>query len=435
MGISRRDFLGASLAVMSGSLWPTLKPAWAQNAADILDEPQFDFSDAEKKRLRLLMSKNLLRITPVASIPEGQPLRHLGWPVATQLPSGRMVVVYQRAGGHGDDDPSPEAGTFVLYSDDDGKTWQPNPPLRLGGTRGMNCIGHASVGNNPNHRLIACSDRMVYLSDDSGQSWREHPHTFDGLLEGAPHTGPNMVLHPEFGLTVAFGQQTGKSGRNFLLRSLDAGETWQQRIWINDQPARDYEPTLATWGPGHMVTLGRETREDFAVGPDGWAYTQHVYRHQSGARFEDVQFVTARTNIVGNQAVPIGGNDTGEVIYNPVSRRIEMLQSARNGGGPGKVGSTLIEDKDKQISSLNLYSIDPEALLAGSSEWRFDCTVIERIGYSMKGNKDGLHPGGSVVDTTHNVQHIFVYAGWRRSPASIFMISRSLETDKMRLEG
>jgi len=129
--------------------------------------------------------------------------------------------------------------------------------------------------------------------------------------------------------------------------------------------------------------------------------------------------------------MPIARGHTAEVIYNPVTERIEMLHSHRWGGGQNSTGTTIPDRAEDEVSTLNLWSIDPDALLRGDARWQFDGTLLKRRGFSRRGNKDGLHPGGSIVDRNRNMQHIFIYAGWRRAPASIFRISRTLDTPKL----
>lgn len=444
---SRRDFIKTSALLAIAPVLPQI--VRAQNAgAPASPKPlpslkeQLGLTTAYRKWLGALRGKKLLGITPVVSAPEGE-VNHLGFPVATRLSDGRAVVVFQRAKGghiqagvwHGAGLP---AGRYAITSDDL-QQWHPANPFdtraRLSDPDGMHCVG---VARRPDggERVVAIASgapRGIYLSDDRGETWRTAQGALDGLLDGAAHCGPRLIAHPEFGIVAAFGQQKKPTGRrNWLVRSLDAGETWEQRVWENTKPARSVEPSLATWGDGHMVMVTREYIKDFAINEDGYyCHTQHVYKHEKGAKFSEVKFTTARTNIAGNPAFGFDCHDTAEVIYNPVTRRIECIQSHRRGGGEGRTGKVIEKNPAKKINTLNLWSIAPDELLAGSSKWRFECTLVEREGYSRNSERDGMHPGGSVIDEAAGMQHIFIYAGWRRKPCSIFRVSRTLDTPKL----
>ena len=111
--------------------------------------------------------------------------------------------------------------------------------------------------------------------------------------------------------------------------------------------------------------------------------------------------------------------------------------------------------------TLNLWSIDPNEMLAGKSMWRFEGTLLARRGthVSVKQNlelpgfsdfkarylkgdvndnylraaaADGMHPGGSVVDMKNKVEHVFIYLGFTMGPSGIFRVTRTLDTSKLR---
>ncbi|MCC5840869.1 MAG: hypothetical protein JJT96_12175 [Opitutales bacterium] len=420
----------------------------ASSLADVslpLDERslwELDFPVKEQHRLAALIERGVLDIAMVAQAPLSDTHTHLGWPVATQLPSGRIVVVFRQRDGHNGSD---EGDRWVIYTDDL-ETWHPtgvitNKELRLGESSGMYAVDWAPRPDNGEPRLVILNGDTdfpekrfrAYLSEDEGVTWTETA-PFSANLLHAQNTGPRMARHPVFGLVGALGQ--GINRENFLVRTLDAGLTWEERIWINSEDTRPREPALATWGPGHMIMLSREYTE-FGYGGDPtrkyFYLTQHVYAYDEGDSFQDVNFTTVSSNIAGNGATtsePLGrsSQDTADVYFNPVTGRMEMLQSHRWGTGGYEPEHTLAETLQEERSSLNIWSIDPDDLLAGSSTWRFDGTLIERIGNARPGHKDGLHPGGSVLDFARGQQHIFVYAGWRRGPASIYRISRTLDT-------
>ncbi|MCC5841548.1 MAG: hypothetical protein JJT96_15645 [Opitutales bacterium] len=411
---------------------------------------ELDFPVKEQHRLAALIDRGVLEIATVAQVPLSETHTHLGWPVATHLPNGRIVVVFRQRDGHNGSD---EGDRWVIYSDDL-ETWHPagvleDKALRLSDSYGMHAIGWAPRPDNGEPRLVLAVGntpapgftKVVYLSDDAGETWMG-PTSLNPVIPVGNQTGPNLIQHPVFGLLASWGQPgmqpfdpSGPRG-NYLTRTLDAGLTWETREWINTEPSLPIEPAIATWGPGHMVILARDYSE-FGYGDDPerkyFYLSQHVYTYEEGHTFQDVNFTTVASNIAGNGATtsePPGRNsqDTADVFFNPVTGRVEMLQSHRWGTGGPDTEHTLAETLLEERSSLNLWSIDPDDLLAGSTQWRFDGTLIERIGYARPGNKDGLHPGGSVLDFARGQQHIFVYAGWRRGPTSIYRISRTLDT-------
>jgi hypothetical protein len=449
----------------------------------ILTDADLSLPAEEQTRLSRLMDEDAYDLSLVVRAGADDYYKHLGWPVATMLPNGKVFVMFkQKSGHHGAEDADPgnniTAGGRRVISSTDLINWSPSDALknavaRIGDSTGMHAIGWApnpdadhprlvvlngySTQTNAEDNATAESTNRVYVSDDEGASWTKYlpfgETRAQGPLAVAPHAGPDLVRHPHFGLVGTFGQQTASDRTNpanrkvFLVRSTDAGVTWDVHAWTNQAQARSVEPALATWGDGHMVMITREYT-DYGYGGDParkyFRATQHVYKYEPGHQFTDVQFTTASTNIIGNGAATndaesdnlLGRSslDTAEVIYNPVSGRIEAIQSHRWGGGGLKTTSTLYTPKSnpRRRNSINLWSIDPQDLLDGKSTWRFDGTLLERSGYSAKGDKDGMHPGGSIVDTTRGRQHIFIYAGVRASPAGIYRVSRPLDTDAWR---
>jgi hypothetical protein len=118
--------------------------------------------------------------------------------------------------------------------------------------------------------------------------------------------------------------------------------------------------------------------------------------------------------------------DTVDVCFNPMTRRIEVVASDRN----GEAG--LGDANPRDCNSLGLWSIDPAALRAGSSVWRFECTLLRRRGLAHLEQTDGMHPGGAVLDPDRGVQHIFIYAGASRmGPSGIYRVTRTLDTPRL----
>ena len=88
--------------------------------------------------------------------------------------------------------------------------------------------------------------------------------------------------------------------------------------------------------------------------------------------------------------------------------------------------------------TLNLWSIAPNRLMAGSGQWRFDGTLLRSEGREhdrnnpLKRDRDEMHPGGTIIDEERGVQYIYVYLSHFTGPAGIFQIKRTLNTEALR---
>lgn len=466
---NRRGVLGSILALLGSSFLSFSKPKDYKNdnsnsfgggsnicniSNDASFEEQLPLSNDEIIRFEIESNLDLShKINTIPSPDSTSSVNHLGWPVAVKLSTGRIIMVYLRQISHGGGD-SVFAGRYVTRSDDL-VSWNPPHPWpsmagRIGPSLGLHAIGKIELPNGIERVIILTSEKEFFYSDDQGESWILETGAFEGMLDGSVEIGPNLINHTDFGLLGVFGQEFGSNTqrRNYIVRTLD-GFNWEERVWINSKIARSVEPALATWGAGHMVMIAREFNDSFG-NPDNryYYYTQHVYRHEN-CSFEEVNFSTARTNIRGNAIIPKAAHDTAEVKFNPVTNRIEVIQSHRLGGGLGNTGNSAWVDSntytgyyevnntplsydENPVCTLNIWSISPNDLLEGSSDWRFDGTLLKVKGYSGNSCRDGFHPGGSIVDSENNKQHIFIFSGVRAGPSSIFRISRTLNTDSWR---
>ena len=89
--------------------------------------------------------------------------------------------------------------------------------------------------------------------------------------------------------------------------------------------------------------------------------------------------------------------------------------------------------------TINLWSISPADLRAGRGEWRFDGTLLRSEGREhqryrglAETGRDGMHPGGTVIDAEKGVQYIYIYLGFFEGPAGVFQVKRTLDTDALR---
>ena len=113
---------------------------------------------------------------------------------------------------------------------------------------------------------------------------------------------------------------------------------------------------------------------------------------------------------------PVGLVDTPDVNYNPVTGRLEAAAPHRLGGGPGPQGKM----------KVNLYSIAHADLAAGSTEWRYDGTLVRYR--DLFGQSDGFNVVGSVVDVEQGTKFFHVWGGDCTGRAGIYQYSVSLDT-------
>ena len=308
------------------------------------------------------------------------------------------------------------------------------------GSSGDTIGGMMNIGTNNNDEFILRYKGMA-ISDDGGQNWALSEGAFDNCnTTDSEGMGPIIINHPVFGLMMFNGSDADEEGtppwKAYIRRSTDDGFTWDDISWDTSKDGDyDYtwpkEPAALTWGPGHILLISRDHSSEFPDDGRTWAMSQHLYKYESGDTFSasDIVFETQRSNIEGNLWDNIWANDTADVSYNPVTGRIEVLHCARFGGGPGYDGNNTEVAKE----TLNIWSIDPDELLAGSNVWRFEGTMLVRNDRHSPATKiDGLHPGSAVIDEDNDLQHIYVYAGGHcGEEVGVFQIDRTLNTGQL----
>lgn len=400
--------------------------------------------------LDVAAERDIMKVKPVV-LPEGENFLgdnfHLGWPVAAMV--GDTIIVHARRRiyhsasaacqaiyPHNNDEYSSE---FFCRSTDAGKTWGPmidTDPL-FDNSGGTSVGGMLNIGTNE-YGDFFIKGAGAALSDDGGKNWALYENAFAGCQTDDWEMGPRVVNHPVFGMLMFNSSNEPlypPPYHTYIRRSQDGGLTWDNISWNTSMGGTNYtlpmEPAAVTWGPGHILLLSREHSQTVADDGKTWAMSQHVYEYESGDGFNtnDMVFTTQRSNIEGNRNAGRAANDTADLAYNPVTGRIEALQSARYGGGPGYDGNS----QEVEMSTLNLWSISPDELLAGSNRWRFEGTLLLRNDHHSPGfRNDGLHPGGAVVDANNGVQHIYIYAGGHCAERNgVFQIDRTLNTGQL----
>ncbi len=416
----------------------------------LLDMEDYLLNISDKQRLKLEegLADKLFELKPV-HLPEGDKLVgrnwHFGHPVSTIVDD--TIVLCTNSGPCHDWGKSDrirdglEANyDLVSTSSDGGKSW--TVPQRLvkyktddKQTMGSMCaIGTTSEGN-----LIQVSKLGCYRSDDKGKSWEylSGAFTAEQVSPGPSCTMGPKLIETSYGMTGFQGltrRDCSRPGELWLRYSRDEGNTWQQTHQVLPVETSIHGEPAALMYQGSLIILAR-IWSDASYDADEGTYRYGQFWSKNGR----LPVSSALTNIKATEAVadmaPVAGltksagfgpwsQDTPELIYNPVSKRIEAVVTNRCGGGQGY-------EQDMTVCTLNLWSIDPQELLSGGSEWIFEGTLLERDIVDTPKFHDGMHPAGGVVDLKNNQHHIFVYMGYYDGPAGIFRISISLDTPKV----
>jgi hypothetical protein len=459
--LRRRYFLKLTGSVLAGSVLPT---GLARAESAMTHDPCAYPNETVQSYLQLDAENQpperagMLEIHPVV-LPEGDLLKgnngHFGWPVATRADEG-IVVVFHRKPQHwgieGHSLPGDEHTTraAVTFSTDGCRTWSdPTAIERFADEPVEDCrLGFGNtIRTLPDGSVLVVTTYGVFRSEDCGRTWEHLQGAFGKTQLQGPRTnnGPRLCFHPEWGI-IAPGHAVARAnpGRYekttteegtpwippeiWLRYSREGGRTWSERKQELPDFASCVEPAMTNY-EGALVVIGRcHGRESFDPESRLWHYVQLVSPDGKEPFEAELTTITA-TDVEGREWHGPWAQDTVDVAYNPVSRRLEVVATNRNGGGPPN------EHAVKGMS-LNLWSIDPHALLGGSADWRFEGTLVQRLG-RMTDGFDGMHPGGAVIDEAAGVQHIFCYAGFgsyrfvepdRRGIAGIFRITRTLNT-------
>ena len=385
-------------------------------------------SAAEKERLSDLETKGIMKVRPVA-LPMGPHLKgnnnHLGWPVGIKVGRTLLCVYHQTQCHHGGKQLATDSSrAVVVRSTDGGKTWSEPIDIRQFGTSKKalvmnfgNCFG---VIDN---KVFLASKYGLYRSEDEGKTWTLIPGALTQEQTGHKYTdnfGPRMVVHPDKGLVIPVGVE--QSPYIDMYSSKDEGLTWtHERVKLSDR-IHPLEPT-AIYHEGHFIFLSRNHTLPLRF-HRGLRKTQHPAMLVSDTGWFPMKHQNL-TNISSYR-----WPDTTDVDFNPVTKRFEAVVTNRNGGA-GKD-----EKNEEHEQTVNLWSISKEDMYAGrADQWRFEGTLLRfksgMLNISAE-DIDAAHPGGAVIDEAEGLQHIFIYCGRYSTPAGIYRISRTLDTDKLR---
>ena len=385
-------------------------------------------SESEKRRLSYLEDRGIVTIRPVA-LPEGTYLigenSHLGWPVGIKVGNILLCVYHQELCHHGGqryDAGSSDA--VIVRSEDNGRTWSDPIDIRSFGVndepmsiREMNSLAVM------NGKVFLASTYGVYVSRDEGLTWELMPGALTVKQTGAEAmggAGPRMIVHPQRGLVVAGGVRDLPCLDIF--NSKDEGNTWiHERFELSDT-IHPMEPTFM-YHEGHLIFVSRNHQLPFR-------FHQALHEPQRPVMMVSDTGWFPMTHQKVTNISSWRWPDTTDVDFNPVTERFEAVVTNRNGG---------VEEHERDESNeqtVNLWSLSKEEMYAGrADQWRFEGTLL-RLPSVMRevhpNDIDAGHPGGAVIDEEEGVQHVFIYCGRYSTPAGVYRITRTLETERLR---
>ena len=403
-----------------------------------------NMSAAQLEKLNEGKRRGLLELTPLV-LPEGEYVvgknTHFGWPIATQA-GDTIVVIYLRRRSHFvapqfDEDSS---GMMMIRSLDRGRTWSKPIDLRQHFRQNDGSLPYysksESIATTSDGAIVVGHQGGTCRSDDQGKTWNHFAHNFRKTLEPGVRSRmnyPRMIEHPEYGLVRMDGTllkpefpgwpDTGQ--RMHAGFSRDGGRTWQDEL--HEVPIGGSAEPAMLLHDGALFMVGRPHD---VVAYDGKSHTTRYIQYWSKTGWFplEAKLTNMRTTDRPKSGRPGKGLDTVDLSFNAITKRLEVVATDRMGGG--------VEGRFWEVPfSLNLWSIDPKAMLAGSADWRFEGCLFERRASMTLNNQckmsDGCHPAAAVIDPQERVQHIFIYLGSPSGPAGIFHLKRTLDTPKL----
>ena len=386
-------------------------------------------SEAQLATLDEGRKQGLIELAPV-SLPVDPPgdNDHYGWPDGARV-DDTIIVVYRRLPGHKSREVSGQADehtsySMVVRSTDDGRTWSKPFDLRqvmdpadrvrggiiplshrykFGLKKPISNLGYklhlSAIGTTRDGGVVVIGSHGVFRTDDKGLTWTHFSEAFREDHHEGPmvFVGPRIIDHPRHGLLL-FAHETfyknhapGKIERRLgVYRSRDGGGDWEN-IGVDVPDWCEPGSPNAILYDDAVLLMGRNLKSRRLV--------QLWYRPGEPVKAKD-------TNLASEASV-----DTSDLMFNPVTRRFEVVQS------------------DRSEMSVNLFSIAAKDW--DTAKWRLEARLFKRAG-SFYSTADGFHTGGAVIDEERGVQHIFFYSGHPGGPAGVFRLTRTLDTPKLR---
>lgn len=390
----------------------------------------------EIERIESLETAGIMELSPVA-LPAGANLRtnnwHFGWPVS-MMQDDTICVFFSVKHDHHGSGRVPDENVILdamIRSTDRGQSWSSIIDMSEYKPDGQNTIAGMRAVGVIDGTMYFAGRSGVYRSESKGETWQylENSFTPAQISHKTINYGPSIVKHEDYGLLMAL----NNSKELQLFYSRDKGETWKVKTQQMEPELRVHgEPTIIEH-KGALIMLARAYGSK-AYNENKKLFSYSQFWSEDGSLPFKYKLTNIHTTDIAEQLAVLAGErkskafgfwsqDTTDLIYNPFTKRLEAVITNRTGGGPG--------NEKEACQSLNLWSISPEALLAGDSEWRFEGTLLKRRTFDSAKFFDGMHPAGTSVDLKNKKQHIFVYLGYYNGPTGIFQLTRTLDTPEV----
>jgi hypothetical protein len=333
----------------------------------------------------------------IVIIPEGENYTpgnySFGYPVAAMVDS-TIVLSTQRKLVPGQIDDNSGKGQFCIISDNYGKDWGDFTELQQLQPYGY-AVGELSCIGTFDNKFIQKAFGVL-VSEDKGDTWLSSARAFKYALqdwESYGYNTPQIINHPEFGLIFFTGTNESQNSISIFV-SIDNGLSWKDTLTNHTgvDEISCISPSAMLFDDGSILI----------VASDGINMVQYFYKYEAGDTYMDITFEVEVIENIHNST-----GDFADLILNPVNGRIEMIE-----------GNSLV---------LRLWSISPDEIVQGSTNWTKECILLER-----QSGLAPMHPAGSVVDEENGVQRIFIYIGGEYPDRNcIFQIIRSLNTNDL----
>jgi hypothetical protein len=303
-----------------------------------------------------------------------------------------IIISTQRKLIEGQTDDKSGKGQLLIISSDGGNSW--GTPIEV---QSLQPYGY-TVGNQScigifDGKFIQKGNGTL-ISQNMGFNWNPYPRAFKFSSKDEYGTNsPRIHNHPHFGLIFITGN--AKSIETGSVFRSDNGTTWEDDFWNikNNDTVFCPAPSTMVFDDGSILMISS----------NGKNLVQYMYKYTPGDAYSDIQFSVDTIDAINTST---SNYDVPDLIYNPISDKIEMIES--------------------NPFSLLLWSINKNEILNGSSDWINDCILLKRNGIAS------MHPAGSVIDPIKNIQHIFLYIGGEYPDRNcIFMLSRTLDDSKL----